>query len=137
VSRTLLIGCDAQLPDPDISRKHAQICYQLPPKAKGSTGDGVDDGGGRAGGTGVVTEGGRQARPGGEGRGEKVYCIRDLGSLNGTIINGTRISAEKKASEWTQLSGGDEVCVRGRERGREREGGTLGVFAFFFFCGTP
>jgi pSer/pThr/pTyr-binding forkhead associated (FHA) protein len=117
-----------QLPDPDISRKHAQICYQLPPKAKGSTGDGVEDGGGG-------TEGGRQTRPGGEGRGEKVYCIRDLGSLNGTIINGTRISAEKKASDWIQLSGGDEVCVRGREGGRERGGRKVGCARPDQICG--
>jgi hypothetical protein len=40
-----------------------------------------------------------------------VYCIRDLGSLNGTIINGKRISAEKKMSDWMELSGGDRLVL--------------------------
>jgi len=40
-----------------------------------------------------------------------VYSIRDMGSLNGTIVNGTRISEEKRVSPWVRLNGGDDVLL--------------------------
>ena len=41
------------------------------------------------------------------------YEIQDLGSLNGTWINGERLSAERNLSEWRTLKGG---CAVGRRR---------------------
>ncbi|EKX53109.1 hypothetical protein GUITHDRAFT_101549 [Guillardia theta CCMP2712] len=61
---------ELQLPDQDVSRKHAEI----------------------------RCEGG-------------VYSIKDLGSLNGTVLNGTRLSPEKVASDWKVLSGGDKLII--------------------------
>ena len=75
-----------QLPDPDVSRAHAQI------RCAGTSTDGVS------------------AARDSFSRGA-VYSIRDLGSLNGTIINGKRVSAEKQVSEWVELNGGDELVL--------------------------
>jgi hypothetical protein len=81
-----------QLPDPDVSRSHAQIRYCARPS---TAREGEDD-----------REGSEEAS-----RGGFAYSIRDLGSLNGTIINGKRISAEKKKSEWVELQGGDHILL--------------------------
>ena len=40
-----------------------------------------------------------------------MYSIRDMGSLNGTIVNGHRISKEKCVSSWERLNGGDHVLL--------------------------
>ena len=39
------------------------------------------------------------------------FAMRDLGSLNGTTVNGERLSEEKKVSGWRPLAGGDKVVL--------------------------
>lgn len=114
-----------QLPDPDISRKHAQVMWGRMPcnvllthaatRCIGLTSDTqneqirygpppapaeADGEGGQAG------EGARRGSAGGY-----IYSIRDMGSLNGTIVNGQRISEEKCVSSWEKLNGGDHVLL--------------------------
>lgn len=39
------------------------------------------------------------------------FALRDLGSLNGTTVNGERLSEEKKMSGWRPLAGGDKLVL--------------------------
>lgn len=42
---------------------------------------------------------------------EGVFRVKDLGSLNGTFVNGERLSEERKPSDWRALSGGDTLSM--------------------------
>mmetsp|Transcript_26040 Transcript_26040/g.66123 ORF Transcript_26040/g.66123 Transcript_26040/m.66123 type:complete len:385 (-) Transcript_26040:5374-6528(-) len=63
---------EMQLPDPDVSRRHASILFE-----------------------------------------DKRYWIQDVGSLNGTFINGERLSKERKVSKKRRLDGGEVLQLGG------------------------